>query len=499
MASRGSAFTAVTGRLALLTLGVLYVAFGLGWAAVEIAQGVPVSNALLIAAFIVAPGVIILYGGYGLPRTTIDPRFYPTITGWCLGAVGAITGLLVIYHFQPAASIDNPVRAILIISGFVLVPAFVGGIKDARSKTREFELKRARDLLQQTERTADVGGWEIDPDTQEVFWTEHLFELLGLPPDEEPPLNEALAMYHEEDRPLVEDAIDTALESGTPFDVEARIRTATGEHRWLHVQGIPEIEDDETGLLRGAAQDITERKEREKALEESHERLEEFASAVSHDLREPLATVASYLQLLERRYDDELDEDAAEFIDFAVSGATRMREMIDGLVTTYSRVESDGKPLAPVDLNIVLDDVLQDLSRKIETSDAEITADRLPTVKCDRGQLQQVLMNLIDNAIKYSGDEPPQINVSAQHRDDMCEISVSDEGIGLKPDTTETVFDVFTRAHSELEYPGTGIGLAICDRIVERHGGDIWVESEPGHGSTFTFTMPGVQSVQVNQ
>lgn len=241
-----------------------------------------------------------------------------------------------------------------------------------------------------------------------------------------------------------------------------------------------------TGVIR----DITERKDRERALEESHERLEEFASAVSHDLREPLSTVASYLQMLERRYEDELDEDAQEFIDFAVDGATRMQEMIDGLVTTYARVGSEGDALEPVDLEDIVEDVLVDLEPKIGATDADITTEPLPTVAGARGQLRQLFMNLVDNAIKYSGDEPPAVHITAEESEDMHQIEVRDEGIGLEPDVQDQVFEVFWRLHPEDESPGTGIGLALCERIVDRHGGDIWINATPGEGSTFYFTLP---------
>ena len=236
--------------------------------------------------------------------------------------------------------------------------------------------------------------------------------------------------------------------------------------------------------------DVTEERESQRRLEESHQRLEEFASAVSHDLREPLGTMAGYLQLLERRYEEELDEDAEEFIDFAVNGATRMREMIDGLVTTYARVDEQSDPAERVDLSAVLNDVLLDLSKKIEASNADITADSLPQVEGRRGQIRQLLMNLVDNGIKYAGDGTPRIHVTAEQDGELWIISVSDEGIGIDPDATEEIFDVFHRLHDSEEYPGTGIGLALCERIVERHGGDIWVESEPDNGSTFLFTLP---------
>ncbi|APW96860.1 histidine kinase [Halobiforma lacisalsi AJ5] len=232
-----------------------------------------------------------------------------------------------------------------------------------------------------------------------------------------------------------------------------------------------------------------ERKHREEALERSNERLEQFAYAASHDLQEPLRMVSSYLQLLEGRYGDDLEGDGEEFLEFAVDGADRMREMIDGLLE-YSRVETQGEPLEPVDLDDVLEDVLADLQLQIEETDAEITVDSLPRVEGDRSQLRQVLQNLFDNAITYSGDDPPRIHVDATRRREEWVVSVHDDGIGIDPEEQERVFTVFDRLHGRDEYEGTGIGLALCRRVLERHGGDIWVDSEQGEGSTFSFTLP---------
>ena len=367
---------------------------------------------------------------------------------------------------------------------------------------REAELERALDLLERTERIADVGGWEIDPQTQNVFWTDHIFDLLEVPGDEEPPLAEALDMYHDEDQPIVEDAVEEALASGDFFDVEVRLRTAaSGEMRWLRLQGVPQTVHDEVVSFRGAAQDITERKERERRLEEvierlekSNERLEQFAYAASHDLQEPLRMVSSYLQLVEDRYADELDEDGQEFIDFAVDGADRMRDMIEGLLQ-YSRVETQGDEFEPVDLDEVFADVRRDLEIKIEETDAEITVEGLPRVHGDAGQLSQVCQNLLDNAIEYSGDDRPRIHVAAERNGDEWLISVSDDGIGIDPEYADRVFEVFQSLHTQGEFDGTGIGLALCERIVERHGGEIWVESEPGEGSTFSFTLPAAGEI----
>ena len=369
-------------------------------------------------------------------------------------------------------------------------------------KDRERELERALGLLEKTERIADVGGWEIDVETRDVFWTDHIFDLLEVDADEEPPLEEALDMYHEDDKPIVQNAVENALDSGDPFDVEARIRTDGGDGRWLRLQGVPETEDGEVVSLRGAAQDVTERRERERRLEEvvdkleeSNERLEQFAYAASHDLQEPLRMVSSYLQLIEDRYADQLDDDGQEFIEFAVDGAGRMRDMIDGLLQ-YSRVDTRGNSFEPVDLDEVFLNVRQDLQVKIEEHDAEITAEGLPRVTGDAGQLRQIFQNLLDNAIEYSGDEPPRVHVAAEQSDggDEWVVSVTDEGIGIDPEQADRVFEVFQSLHSRDEHDGTGIGLALCERIVERHGGDIWVESEPGEGATFSFTLPPVSS-----
>ena len=203
--------------------------------------------------------------------------------------------------------------------------------------------------------------------------------------------------------------------------------------------------------------------------------------------------VTSYLQLLEGRYADDLDEDAREFIDYAVDGADRMREMIDGLLA-YSRVETRGDPFEPVELDDVLEDTRDNLQVQIEESDAEIAAAELPRVAGDESQLQQVFQNLLSNAIEYSGDESPAIRVTADRTGEMWTISVQDNGIGIDPDDQDRIFEVFQRLHSREEHPGTGIGLALCRRIVERHGGEIRVDSEPGEGTTFSFTLPSADS-----
>ncbi|ADB62889.1 PAS/PAC sensor signal transduction histidine kinase (plasmid) [Haloterrigena turkmenica DSM 5511] len=274
------------------------------------------------------------------------------------------------------------------------------------------------------------------------------------------------------------------------LDGEASTFEIEYQGRYLHAHTLPVRDaDDEVyaGML--VIRDVTERREYERMLEESNDRLEQFAYAASHDLQEPLRMVSSYLQLLERRYDDDLDEDGQEFLEFAVDGADRMREMIDGLLK-YSRVETRGDPFETVSLDDVLTEVCDDLQVMIQESNAEITTEDLPRVEGDHGQLRQVFQNLLDNAIEYSGDDPPRIYIDAERDGDQWLVSVEDNGVGIDPEDTDRVFEVFQRLHARGEHAGTGIGLALVERIIERHGGDVWVESDPGQGSTFSFTLP---------
>jgi signal transduction histidine kinase len=242
--------------------------------------------------------------------------------------------------------------------------------------------------------------------------------------------------------------------------------------------------------------DVAERKRAEEALAQqaqelarSNTELEQFAYVASHDLQEPLRMVRSYVQLLDRRYKGQLDKDADEFIAYAVDGATRMQTLINDLLK-YSRVGTQGKPVKPTDCAKVLQTVLANLQMAIEENDAQMTHDDLPTVMADEVQLTQLFQNLISNAIKFHSDDPPKVHVGVEHRSGEWMFSVRDNGIGIESQQTERIFMIFQRLHTREEYKGTGIGLAVCKKIVGRHGGRIWVEAEPGKGSTFFFTIP---------
>ena len=224
-------------------------------------------------------------------------------------------------------------------------------------------------------------------------------------------------------------------------------------------------------------------------LERSNRDLEQFASIASHDLQEPLRMVASYTQLLADHYDGQLDEKAEKYITYVVEGALRMQQLIHDLLA-YSRISTHVMPIETVDSNYILGEVIRNLSVAIETSNTIVTNDELPMVRADALQLVQVFQNLISNAIKFRRDTAPYIHVSAREEKREWIFSVRDNGIGIDRQYADRIFAIFQRLHARREYPGTGIGLAVCKRIVERHGGKIWFDSEPGRGSTFSFTVP---------
>jgi len=246
--------------------------------------------------------------------------------------------------------------------------------------------------------------------------------------------------------------------------------------------------EDGSVLVSSAIRDVTEIT-RTAELERSNEELQMFAHVASHDLREPLRMISSYMQLLAERYRGRLGSDADDFIHYAVDGVHRMEKLLDALLD-YARVGARARPFEEVATREVLEDVKRNLVLAIEDSGAVVEADELPRVRADPTQVAQLLQNLIANAIKFRGERRPLVQLSATLDGGQWRFCVRDNGIGIDPKHRERVFGIFERLHTSSEYPGTGIGLSICKRIVQRHGGRIWVESEPGRGSHFYFTLP---------
>jgi PAS domain S-box-containing protein len=307
-----------------------------------------------------------------------------------------------------------------------------------------------------------------------------------------------LRLFPEELQTEFSTLVMTPLREHGQHELETRQKRKSGEECWVHVslslrrdqRGTP------TGMI-GYAIDITARKRAEEAraqlldeVQRVNADLQQFAYVVSHDLNEPLRTIANFLHLLTRRTRDTLTTEAQEYVAFAVDGARRMQQMITDLLA-YTRAGGRELAFTPVDCETLLAHTLADLQATIKESGATITHDSLPTVTGDAVSLGLVLQNLIGNALKFRGAAPPRVHVSAQHQDHHWQFSVCDNGIGIEPAHVDRIFQVFKRLHTPEEYQGTGIGLAICKRVIERHGGRIWVESTPGHGSTFCFTLPG--------
>ncbi len=286
-----------------------------------------------------------------------------------------------------------------------------------------------------------------------------------------------------------------SFESGAVWEDTFPLRRSEGHYRWFLSRALP-IRDANGRVARwfGTSTDIDEQLQTEQELRRANQDLEQFAYSASHDLQEPLRTVVVYSQLLGKRYSDQLDEEAYSLLTQIVGGAKRMSELLADLLA-YTRIGSPGEEaVAPTSANPVLREVLNDLSQMLTESAGAISSDNLPTLLVRPSHLRQLLQNLLSNALKYRNDgEPPRIHVSAVRESSMWRMSVTDNGIGIAPKYHEQVFGIFKRLHSNnAKYDGTGIGLAICQKIVDRYGGRIWLDSQEGHGSTFHFTLPGL-------
>ncbi len=366
-------------------------------------------------------------------------------------------------------------------------------------KKAQEELAASRERFAIAVRGTTDGIWDWDLRTKDIYFSSRFLELLGYQYGEwDNRLEEWTSKLHPEDKDEALAALNEHLEKDTPYDVEYRLKCRDESYRWFRARGL--AVRDETGeatRMAGSISDISTRKEAERQLqarsedlERSNRDLEQFAYIASHDLKEPLRMVSSYVQLLEHRYASQLNDDAREFIGFAVDGAKRMKRLIDGLLE-FSRVGTRGQELAPISADEVLAEALSNLDLLIQEKGANVTKKDLPNVLADRVQLSQLFQNLVGNALKFC-ENVPTIHISAERCEEDAStwiFSIRDNGIGIDPNHADKIFQIYQRLHSRETYEGTGIGLAVCRKIVERHGGKIWVESEVGEGATFRFTV----------
>ena len=368
------------------------------------------------------------------------------------------------------------------------------------------EKKDLEDLLKVANQLAQNGGWEINVlDNNKVYYSKTTRDILEMDDDVVPTLEMGMSFYpDEENRSRVEKVVQKAIEDGTPWDEELQIVTAKGNHKWVRGIGRAEFRNGTCARLLGSFQDITVRKntelelkklnetleERALKLQQSNEELEQFAYVASHDLQEPLRMVTSFLSLLERKYESQLDEKAKQYIHFAVDGAKRMRQIILDLLE-FSRVGRIREELDHVNINTLVETIVSLYREKIEDLNASIVFENLPTIESYETPVYQLLQNLISNSLKYhSVNEPPRVEISVVEQETDWLFTVKDNGIGIDPNYHAKIFQLFQRLHTKDEYTGSGIGLSLCKKIIDDLKGKIWVESEEGKGCTFYFTLP---------
>lgn len=366
------------------------------------------------------------------------------------------------------------------------------------------QLAQSQERLVYAQKIARLGNWEWDIKNNIWSCSEELYTIFGTAPSETGAVQELmLQAIHPDDRERVYHAREEVLKEEQKLDIEFRILRVDGQERHVQVKGEALYNANKQAVwFSGTIQDITERKTTELLLQQanealqqqatelkaSNEELERFAYVASHDLQEPLRMVSSFLSLLKKRLAGQLDDPSNTYIHYATDGAERMKQLIQDLLH-YSRIGSTNEPMGPVDMKEVVTNACHLLSQPIAESGAEIRTGDLPHVWGHKTQLNQLVLNLLSNALKYRGTAPPVIGVGCTEQKDRWEFFIRDNGIGIDPKFFDKIFIIFQRLHTKNDYSGTGIGLALCKKIAERHGGHIRVESAPGKGSTFFFTL----------
>jgi PAS domain S-box-containing protein len=461
-------------------LALLFVAAAavLRWALPEVLGPTP------FLAFYLAWVGAAAFGGLG-------PGLLATAASWLCIDLFDPTGQLT--DFTDPTAIGR--LAVLLAGGLA-----VSLVAETMRRGRIRERRQAQELARLAQLT-DLGPFLIlDEDSRIVRWSEGCARLYGFT------AGQAIGRVNHEllrtEFPQPREIIRATLQKVGRWEGELTHHRADGTV--VNVASLWVLRDSASNpAVLEVNNDITGRKRAEEALREANERLreqadeltainkdlEQFAYIASHDLQEPLRAVGGFVTLLQQRYRGKLDEKADCYINSAVEGASRMQALINGLLE-YSRVGTRGNVPAPAQAADALKEALESLQTLIQESGAVITADPLPKVRADAIQLTHLFQNLIANAIKFRSERPPEIQIGSRRQDGSWLFWVRDNGIGIEPQYNERVFLIFQRLHPRTKYPGTGIGLAICKRIVERHGGSIWVQSQPGQGSTFYFTLP---------
>jgi len=361
----------------------------------------------------------------------------------------------------------------------------------------EANVKTSEERLNWALHAAGGGAWDWDLVGAQAWWSPEMYELWRVSDGTPMNFTNSVERIDPRDRREVTKHVTDAIATHSDYRCEFRILNDGGPERWMESRGRAAYDASGRAVrLLGITIDITAQKNVElslrqanEVLERSNVELQRFAVVASHDLQTPLRTISSFAELLTARYSKDLPDQALHWLTHIATSAERLQSMVKGLLQ-YARIDSRGEPFAPVPMELMLQRALDVFDLTLQESGGTFESGALPTIHGDASQLPEVWLNLIGNALKYRAEQPPSIEVSAMRQDGDWLFCVADNGIGIEARHCERIFEMFERLHDADTYPGTGIGLAICRRVIERHGGRIWVESEPGIGSKFYFTLP---------
>ena len=473
----------LSGLLSLVLSGVVVRDIYVDW----LLEGKSLWSTLVENALPAALGVGIVVAGYVVYNNS-NEQYMRTLTRWqYLGAAGLLLIALEVVGLQ---LVQGELKPRLIIIQMTIGGAIAGtlvGYANARSVDARRTAERERDKFEALFENSPAESAEVCLADDELYIeavNEPFKQTFGITGTSAVGERLFATVDHDSD---IESKLRQHVATATEYETELHTATDDGQ-KDFQLRVVPFGDEQRAYLLYTDVTDLRRAKaELEQTvgqLEQSNDRLQQFAYVASHDLQEPARMVSSYMSLLDSEYGDELDEEAQEYIDFATDGANRMQDMIDGLLD-YSRVRTNAQEFTAVDADDVFERTLDDLGLLIDERDVTVTHDPLPTVEADERQLGQLFQNLVENAIEHGGDE---IHVGTETGDGEAIFSVADNGEGIPANRQDRIFELFEQGSRDDE--GTGIGLAICDRIVSRHGGEMWVESAAGAGTTFYFSIP---------
>ncbi|MGF0539002.1 chemotaxis protein CheB [Agrobacterium sp. ES01] len=364
-------------------------------------------------------------------------------------------------------------------------------VNNAQEQQALDELRNSQERYQLATEGSQAGMWDWDIKSGRMHWSDLLLSMLRIrDPNFSPSMDELKRRIHEDERRDIMDILQAHLDRGFEFDVEFRLRREDGTYFWANASGQAMwSERKEPQRMTGFIYDVTERRLALEHLSRTNESLERFAYVCSHDLKEPARSIENFASLLLQDHATGLDDSGRQYLKYIHECSTQMQKMIKGILN-YSQLENQNLALEDIDLNEEIEKVLDNLKHSLDNSEATVTHDILPWIRADRMQIFQLFQNLIGNALKFCRGRRPRVHVSVQRLEHGYQFAIKDNGIGLKQEHSQKIFNVFQRLNKTEEFPGTGLGLSICQKVVERHEGKIWVESEFGEGSTFFFELP---------